>query len=105
MRNYKHEYSFMFKYSDYGSRFIGMPYDRDFEIMWQQIGEELRSKHNRFVGMPFDSGFELMWRQIRDDLKRDQEVNDFALAFQRDLTLYVEEEGDVGPLESFIERR
>jgi len=105
MHNIEHEYSFMFEHSGYRSKFIGMPYDREFEIMWQQIGEELRSRHNRFVGMPFDSGFERMWRQIREDLKRDQEIIDFALEFRRNLTLYEKEETVVGPLESFIERR
>ncbi|XP_017078852.1 uncharacterized protein LOC108112963 [Drosophila eugracilis] len=105
MRNFKHEYSFMFEYSKSESRFIGLPYDREFELMWQQIGDELRSRHNRFLGMPFDSGFEKMWRQIRDELRRDQEDKDLALSFNRNLTLTVKEEGDVGPVESFIERR
>ncbi|XP_052840989.1 uncharacterized protein LOC128255430 [Drosophila gunungcola] len=96
----KHEYSFMFDYS-----YCEMPYDREFELLWQQIGEELRSRHNRFLGMPFDSGFERMWRQIGEELKRDQEVNDLAVGFRRKLTLYAKEEAMVDPLESFIERR
>ncbi|XP_050743694.1 uncharacterized protein LOC108026637 isoform X2 [Drosophila biarmipes] len=91
MLNLEHEYSFTFAYSGCRSKFIGMPYDREFETMWQQIGEELRSRHNRFVGMPFDSGFERMWRQIREDLKRDQEILGLGLGFQRNLTLYEKE--------------
>ncbi|XP_039484139.1 uncharacterized protein LOC120446953 [Drosophila santomea] len=106
MFNFKYEYSFMFESTGCGSKFLGMPYDVEFETMWQQIGEELRSRHNRFLGMPFDSGFERMWRQIREELKRDREDDQFAIHFQRNLTLYAKEEGgDVGQLESFIERR
>ncbi|XP_017090736.2 uncharacterized protein [Drosophila bipectinata] len=80
----EHEYAFTF---DFNEKFIGMPYDRDFELMWQQIGEELRAKHSRFLGMPYDSGFERMWRQIRQELKSEQEVTKFALRFQRKLTI------------------
>lgn len=105
MFNFKLEYSFMFESSGCEGKFLGMPYDGEFEAMWQQIGNELRSRHNRFLGMPFDSGFERMWRQVREELKRDREDNELALCFQRNLSIYVKEEGDVGQLESFIERR
>ncbi|EDV55585.1 uncharacterized protein LOC6548466 [Drosophila erecta] len=101
----KYEYSFMFECSGCGSKFLGMPYDGEFETMWQQIGEELRSRHNRFLDMPFDSGFERMWRQVREELQREREDNQLALCFQRNLTLYGKEEGEVGQLETFIERR
>lgn len=84
MPDSEHEYAFTFEIEN---RFIGMPYDKEFELMWQQIGEELRAKHSRFLDMPYDSGFERMWRQIRQELKSDQEATNFALRFRRKLTI------------------
>ncbi|XP_001959751.3 uncharacterized protein LOC6495869 [Drosophila ananassae] len=84
MPDCENEYAFTF---DFKNKFIGMPYDKEFELLWQQIGEELRAKHSRFLDMPYDSGFERMWRQIRLELKSDQEVTNFALRFQRKLTI------------------